>query len=120
MHIFYLRLFRAFHKELYYTLVEGLFETSGFVNSLCCSGGWSAVSLTFTSDIFAFSCFPFCVNFINVQLMIRNINHCKNYYNFIFFNCYIILLVLEISVCFYKHSQSILFIISYLFRPKMK
>ena len=48
---------RAICKELYSTIVEGLVETSRFVNSLCFTRGWSAVSLTLIY-------FHFHINFV--------------------------------------------------------
>ena len=38
----------AVYNDWYTTLVKGLVETSRFVNSICFSGGWSAISLTLT------------------------------------------------------------------------
>ena len=52
--IFYLVRFRAFLKEWYSTLIEGLVDTSRFVNFLCFSRGWSADHLTFTQYLFIF------------------------------------------------------------------
>ena len=52
--MYYFGRLRAFHRELYYTLVESLMESSTFVNSLCFSRVLNAVSLALTTLRFIF------------------------------------------------------------------